>query len=125
MMMIDRQIDRYVALHNMEKSILITYKNGGLNDIKATDPVIEGHIRGLIAKTVYWQIKRSKRKQAIVGKPLGKLVVLKKVSRNRIQKKKQKKIIPNPVGQSVWDLTSSTLLIFIAGNYKKTLLGEA
>jgi len=31
----------------------------------------------------------------------------------------------NPAGQSVWDLTFSTPLIFIARNYKKTLLEEA
>jgi hypothetical protein len=67
---------------------LIAYKSGGLNDIKVADPVIEGPIRGLIVKTMHQQIKRSKRNEAIVGEPLGKLVVLKEVGRNRIQKKK-------------------------------------
>lgn len=70
------------------KSILIAYKSGGLNDIKVADPVIEGPIRGLIVKTMHRQIKRSKRKEAIVGEPLGKIVVLKEVGRNRMQNKK-------------------------------------
>jgi len=33
--------------------------------------------------------------------------------------------MPNPVGQSVWDLTFSMPFIFIAGNCEKTLLREA
>ena len=49
----DDDNNRYVALHDMEKSILIAYKRGGLNVIKATDPVIEGPIKGLIDKTVH------------------------------------------------------------------------
>lgn len=38
----DDDNNRYVALYNMEKSILIAYKSGGLNVIKAADPVIKG-----------------------------------------------------------------------------------
>ncbi|KAJ6868371.1 hypothetical protein NC651_033443 [Populus alba x Populus x berolinensis] len=49
----DDDNNKYVALHNMEKSILIAYKSGGLNDIKVADPVIEAPIKSLIDKTVH------------------------------------------------------------------------
>jgi hypothetical protein len=37
----------------MEKSILIAYKSGGLNDINGADPIIKGLIRGPMVKTVH------------------------------------------------------------------------